>query len=71
LANLQADQRKGHAMKSFLESLKMWQKFALIGFFVLALFGLPFTLYMRIVNSEVNVADLQRMGADVIPPATK
>jgi methyl-accepting chemotaxis protein len=62
---------KETTMKSLLDSLKMWQKFASIGLLVLAVFGLPFTFYLKVVTSDVNVAELGQMGSRVIPPASK
>jgi len=58
-------------MKSLLESWKMWQKFALVGLFVLALFGLPFMLYLNAVNQEVRDAEFEKMGASVLPATVK
>ena len=46
-------------MKSLLNSVKMWQKFSLIGVFVVALFSLPFYFYL--INSNgINVLLLKR-----------
>ncbi len=58
-------------MKSLLESLKMWQKFSLVGLFVIALFGLPFALYLRAANQEVHDSDFEKMGAHALEPTTK
>ena len=58
-------------MKSLLESLKMWQKFALVGLFVIALFGLPFVLYLHAVNQEIHDSDFEKMGAHALVPSAK
>ncbi|MEB0140738.1 MULTISPECIES: methyl-accepting chemotaxis protein [unclassified Undibacterium] len=58
-------------MKSLLESLRMWQKFSLVGLFVLALFGLPFTLYLNTINADVQTAVIEKTGADVLPMTVK
>ena len=58
-------------MKSFLESLKMWQKFALVGLFVIALFGLPFGLYLNSTNQEIHDSDFEKMGANALVPVVK
>src|SRR5450830_13808 len=58
-------------MKSLLESLKMWQKFALVGLFVIALFGLPFVLYLNAANQEVHDSEFEKSGAHILVPVTK
>ncbi|MFZ6725107.1 methyl-accepting chemotaxis protein [Undibacterium sp. MH2W] len=58
-------------MKSLLESLKMWQKFALVGLFVIALFGLPFILYLNTANQDVHDSDFEKSGATALVPASK
>ncbi|MFZ6801801.1 methyl-accepting chemotaxis protein [Undibacterium sp. Di24W] len=58
-------------MKSIIKSLKMWQKFSIVGAFVLLLFGLPFALYLKTVNAEVTFVTSERMGSESIPFAVK
>ncbi|AZP13570.1 PAS domain-containing protein [Undibacterium parvum] len=58
-------------MKSLLNSVKMWQKFSLIGVFVVALFSLPFYFYLISINSDVDSAKTEQMGAAVLPNAVK
>lgn len=58
-------------MKSFIASLKMWQKFAIVGMFVLVLFGLPFSLYLSISNQDVRTAEDERNGALLLPPTLR
>src|SRR5450830_684776 len=58
-------------MKSLLESLKMWQKFALVGLFVIALFGLPFVLYLNAANQEAHDSEFEKSGAHILVPVTK
>ena len=58
-------------MKAFLESLKMWQKFALVGLFVVVLFGLPLSLYVQWVSRDVNAAASEKAGASVLPMVAK
>jgi hypothetical protein len=51
--------------------MKMWQKFALVGGFVLLLFGLPFSLYLKSINADVEFVTLERQGSEAIPYAVK
>lgn len=58
-------------MKSIIKSMKMWQKFSIVGAFVLLLFGLPFTLYLKTINAEVAFVTGEREGSESIPFAVK
>jgi methyl-accepting chemotaxis protein len=58
-------------MKARLEALKMWQKFAFVGIFVLGLFGLPFYLYLASVNQDYSTARSEQIGAQAVPSITK
>ncbi len=58
-------------MKSLLESLRMWQKFALVGVFVVILFGLPLFLYLNVINRDVTSAQNEKVGALIFPGVTK
>lgn len=58
-------------MKSIVKSMKMWQKFSIVGAFVLLLFGLPFTLYLKTINAEVAFVTGERQGSESIPFAVK
>jgi len=58
-------------MKSIIKSMKMWQKFSIVGAFVLLLFGLPFSLYLKTINAEVAFVTGERQGSESIPFAVK
>jgi methyl-accepting chemotaxis protein len=58
-------------MKARLEALKMWQKFALVGIFVMGLFGLPFYLYLASVSQDYTTASAEQIGAQAVPSVTK
>jgi methyl-accepting chemotaxis protein len=58
-------------MKSIIKSMKMWQKFSIVGAFVLLLFGLPFSLYLKTINAEVAFVAENRLGSESIPFAVK
>ena len=54
-------------MNKFIDSMKMWQKFALIGVFVLALFGVPFYLYISNLNANISSIKTEKLGSVVMP----
>ena len=58
-------------MKSRIESWKMWQKFVLVGVFVLGLAGLPFYLFLKSISSDVEIAARELNGATTVPSATR
>jgi methyl-accepting chemotaxis protein len=58
-------------MKSRIESWKMWQKFVLVGVFVLGLAGLPFYLFLKSISSDVEVAASEYIGAKTVPSAAR
>ncbi len=58
-------------MKNLIKSMKMWQKFSIVGVFVLLLFGLPFVLYLKTVNAEVDFVTGERQGSESLPFAVK
>lgn len=58
-------------MKSRIESWKMWQKFVLVGVFVLGLAGLPFYLFLKSISSDVEIAAGELNGATTVPSATR
>jgi len=60
-----------YSLKLMVDSLKMWQKFALIGVLVLALFGLPFYLYVSTLNENIVSIKMERVGARVMPDMIK
>lgn len=58
-------------MNHYFINLQMWKKFSIVGFFVLALFGLPFSMVLTHVNSNISIVQLEKEGVDVIPLAAK
>lgn len=58
-------------MKNLIDSMKMWQKFALIGVFVLILFGIPFFILLRMINTNIDVIRGEKEGAQIIPELVK
>ncbi len=58
-------------MKSIIDSLKMWQKFAMIGVFVLILFGIPFSLFLGTVNENVAIIKQEQLGGKLMPELVK
>lgn len=58
-------------MKSLIDSLKMWQKFAMIGVFVLVLFGIPFTLFLGTVNDNITIIKQEQLGGKLMPELVK
>lgn len=58
-------------MKSLIESLKMWQKFALVGIFVVVLFGLPLSLYVHGINSDIQATAHEQSGITTMPLLAK
>jgi len=58
-------------MNSFLESMSMGRKFAVVGFFALVMFVLPFTMYLKVQNADLQAAEMERKGAESIPYIAK
>lgn len=58
-------------MNDYFIKMPMWKKFALVGLFVLALFGLPFSMVVSSLNNNIAIAQLEKEGADIIPLAAK
>lgn len=58
-------------MKALIDSLKMWQKFAMIGVFVLILFGIPFSLFLGTVNENISIIKQEQLGGKLMPDLVK
>ena len=58
-------------MKSLIDSLKMWQKFAMIGVFVLILFGIPFSLFLGTVYENIAIIKQEQLGGKLMPELIK
>jgi methyl-accepting chemotaxis protein len=58
-------------MNKLIDSMKMWQKFALIGVFILTLFGLPFYLYIDNLNENIKSIKNEQLGSKVMPSLVK
>ncbi len=58
-------------MRSLIDSLKMWQKFAMIGVFVLILFGIPFSLFIGTVNDNISIIKQEQLGGKLMPDVVK
>lgn len=58
-------------MNKIIDSMKMWQKFALIGVFILALFGLPFYLYIANLNENIRSIKTEQLGSKIMPSLVK
>ncbi len=58
-------------MKQLLSRTKMWQKFAIVGFFALLLFCVPFYFYFSNASLDVTVTEHERTGALSLPSIVK
>lgn len=58
-------------MKNLIDQFKMWQKFALIGVFVLILFGIPFFVLLSMINGNIETIRQEQEGGILIPEVVK
>jgi hypothetical protein len=58
-------------MNKLIDAMKMWQKFAIIGVFILTLFGLPFYLYIDNLNENIRSIKNEQLGSKIMPSLVK
>ncbi len=58
-------------LSTLISNAKMWQKFALLGCFVVIVFSIPFSFYLSSATRAIHSASNEQTGAETIPYFTK